>query len=144
MSDRALAREAEVFTRYLAGRAPTTYVGDRYADAHRVMQGLVAANGHERWLLSVARTGPAGCRIADAWGRHAAPASPLRRKLVLLLAILEVSPPFAGVLDRPTGSPAAQWAGMVASGMVSVLALLAGVVVFLPARLAAGSRRRGA
>jgi hypothetical protein len=135
-----LAREAAVFTRYFAGRLPTPYVAARYAEAHAALPGLAAADGHERWLLAVARTAPAGCRVADAWARHAAPASTLRRKLVVLLAILEVSPPFAEVLDQPTGGPAAEWAGMIGAGVVSVLALLVGAIVFLPAWLLVGGR----
>ena len=140
MNDALLRREAEVFTRYLVGRTPTDYVAVCYADAHRVLTGLEAGNGHERWLLAVARTGSSGCRIADGWSRHTAPASALRRKLVVLLAILEVSPPFADVLDRPTGSPAAEWVGMIGVGVVSILALVVGAIVFLPARLLSGGR----
>lgn len=140
MSDAVLAREAAVFTRYLTGRSPTPYVSERYADAHRALGGLVAVNGHDRWVLRVARSGSMGCRVADGWARHAAPAGPLRSKLVVMLAILEVTPPFAEVLDRPAHGPALEWALMVGAGLASVLALLAGAAVFLPMRLLAGRK----
>jgi hypothetical protein len=80
--------------------------------------------------------------VADAWARWAAPRSALRKKLVVLLAILEVSPPFAAELDQPTGSRSLEWAGIVGSGLTSLLALSIGLVLFLPVRLAAGGRDR--
>jgi hypothetical protein len=95
-------------------------------------------DGHERWLLRVARTGPASCRIADAWARLAAPRGALRQKLVVLLAILEVSPPYAEELDQPRDGPALEWIRMAASGLTFVGALAIGVVLFLPVRLVAG------
>jgi len=142
MSTERLGRECEVFTRYLAGRPPTPYVVRRYADAHAVLANMEPRDGHGRWLLRVARTGPLSCRIADAWARLAAPRSALRNKLVVLLAILEVSPPFAAALDQPRGGRALEWARISVSGMVSLLALLVGLVLFLPVRLISGARDR--
>ena len=142
MSPVELKRECEVFTRHLAGRGPTPYVARRYEDAHAVLGGLAPQDGHGRWLLRVARSGRPGCRVADAWARWAAPRSALRKKLVVLLAILEVSPPFAAELDQPTGSRSLEWAGIVGSGLTSLLALSIGLVLFLPVRLAAGGRDR--
>jgi len=135
-----LAREADVFARYLAGRSPTPYVAERYADAHRMVRGLEPTNGLDRYVLGVARLGTAGCRVADAWARRATPSGPLRAKLVVMLAILEVTPPFAEVLDRPEHGPVLEWAGMVGAGIVSILAALAGLLLFLPARIVAGGR----
>jgi hypothetical protein len=135
-----LGRECEVFTRHIAGRRPTPYVVRRYADAHAVLAGMEPQDGHGRWLLRVARTAPAACRVADAWARLAAPRSALRKKLVVLLAILEVSPPFAAELDQPSGGRALEWASIVGSSLTSLLSLVVGLVLFLPVRLAAGGR----
>jgi hypothetical protein len=135
-----LGRECEVFTRHIAGRRPTPYVVRRYADAHAVLAGMEPQDGHGRWLLRVARTAPAACRVADAWARWAAPRSALRKKLVVLLAILEVSPPFAAELDQPAGGRSLEWARIVGSSFTSLLSLVVGLVLFLPVRLAAGGR----
>ena len=140
MTATALTNECEVFTRHISGRPATAQVSEQYAAAHRVLSGLEPGDGHERWLLRVARLSPLGCRIADAWARLAAPRGALRRKLVILLAILEVSPPYAEELDQPRGGPALEWLRIAASGLAFAGALAIGVVLFLPARLAAGPR----
>jgi hypothetical protein len=135
-----LGRECEVFTRHIAGRRPTPYVIGRYAAAHAALAGMEPQDGHGRWLLRVARSGSAACRVADVWARLAAPRSALRKKLVVLLAILEVSPPYAAELDQPSGGRSLEWARIVASSLTSVIALVVGLVLFLPVRLVSGGR----
>jgi hypothetical protein len=135
-----LVNECEVFTRHISGRQATAQVSEQYAAAHRVLPGMEPSDGHERWLLRVARRGPAACRIADAWARLAAPHGSFRRKLVVLLAILEVTPPFAEELDQPRGGPGLEWLRIAGSGVAFAGALALGVVLFLPVRLAAGRR----
>jgi hypothetical protein len=138
MTAPALARECDVFTRHISGRPAIPRVTEQYAAAHRVLPGMEPGDAHERWLLRVARTGPAACRVADAWARLAAPQGALRRKLVVLLAILEVTPPYAGELDQPRDGRALEWLRMAASGVAFAAALAIGLVLFLPVRLATG------
>lgn len=138
MTANELARECGVFTRHISGRPATARVVSQYAAAHRVLGGMTPRDGHERWLLRVARTGPAACRIADAWARLASPRGALRRKLVVLLAILEVHPPYAEDLDQPRDGRGLEWVRMAASGLTFAGALAIGVVLFLPMRLLAG------
>jgi hypothetical protein len=140
MTATELVDECGVFTRHISGRPVTSRVLEQYAAAHRVLLGMEPGDGHERWLLRVARLGPAACRVADAWARLAAPQGALRRKLVVLLAILEVTHPYAEQLDQPRGGPALEWLRIAASGLAFAGALAIGVVLFLPARLAAGPR----
>jgi hypothetical protein len=135
-----LLDECGVFTRHISGRPATPRVSEQYAAAHRVLPGMEPSDGHERWLLRVARGGPSACRVADAWARLAAPQGAFRRKLVVLLAILEVTPPYAEELDQPRGGPVVEWLRIAASGVAFAGALAVGVVLFLPARLAAGRR----
>lgn len=136
MTAAALAKECDVFTRHLSGRPANTRVSEQYAAAHQVLDGMAGGDRHERWLLRVARTGPGACRVADAWARLGAPQGTLRRKLVVLLAILEVTPPYAAELDQPRGGSALEWVRMAASGLGFAGALALGVVLFLPVRLA--------
>lgn len=142
MSPAELERECEAFSRHLAGRAPTPYVVRRYTDAHAALGGMGPRDAHGRWLLRVARTGRVACRVADGWARLAAPRSALRMKLVVLLAILEVTPPYAADLDQPSGGRALEWGRIAASGLASALALVIGLVLFLPVRLVSGSGDR--
>lgn len=140
MTGTELVKECGVFTRHISGRTATPQVSEQYAAAHQVLPGMEPSDGHERWLLRVARLGPVACRIADAWARLAAPEGALRRKLVVLLAILEVSPPYAEQLDQPRGGATLEWLRIAASGVAFAGALAIGLVLFLPARLAAGPR----
>ena len=140
MTGPELVKECGVFTRHISGRPATPQVSAQYGAAHQALPGMEPSDGHERWLLRVARLSPGACRIADAWARLAAPRGALRRKLVVLLAILEVSPPYAEELDQPRGGVALEWLRIAASGLVFAGVLAIGVVLFLPARLAAGPR----
>lgn len=140
MTATELVNECGVFTRHISGRPATARVSEQYSAAHRTLPGMEPSDGHERWLLRVARRGPAACRIADAWARLAAPEGAFRRKLVVLLAILEVTPPYAEELDQPPGGPVPEWLRIAASGVGFAGALAVGVVLFLPVRLAAGRR----
>src|SRR5688500_14122530 len=115
MTGTGLVQECGVFTRHISGRPATPQVAEQYAVAHQVLSGMEPSDGHDRWLLRVARLGPAACRIADAWARLAAPRGALRRKLVVLLAILEVSPPYEEELDHPLGVSDLEWILIAAS-----------------------------
>ena len=86
--DPLLERECRVFTRYLVGREPSEYVRAKYADAHTIVPAYATLDAFHRRLLGIARTGPAFTRLADAYTRAFAPRGALRKKLILLLAIL--------------------------------------------------------
>jgi hypothetical protein len=143
MSDlRALERECEVFARYLVGRPPSAYVRRNYLAGHdagvldRAERGVLDAV-----LVRVAAGGPTAARVADAYARVFDRGAVLRRKLVLLLAILESSPPThaefvpAGAVGRLR--VLSRLAGAVAGFLA---ALGAGALVFLPIHVALGLR----
>lgn len=139
-----LERECSVFTRLLVGEAATPSIIAKYREAHTVLEGCVPASALDRRLTAVASGGAARARMADAYARLFAPDTAFRRKLVLLLAILETSPPFHARIDRtePRG-PAMTIVRLALAGGVGALAALAGVVLFGPGHLwdkLAGSR----
>jgi hypothetical protein len=143
VSDPALDRECATFTRYLTGARPTSGVVAWYVRAHAVRPGLVATDTFERSLLTMARLGGPATRAADAFARLFEPRGVLRRKLVVLLAVLEVTPPFAAGIDRvPRGGPAVAWLRLAASGLAAALAALVGIVILLPLRLVLPSSGR--
>jgi hypothetical protein len=104
--DPLLERECDVFVRYLSGTAPSNYVRERYLAAHAagVVEPRGGATGFERWVVRRASSATWLVRALDAHQRVFANGSLLRRKLVLLLALLEVRAPHAEALDTPTGS----------------------------------------
>jgi NADH dehydrogenase len=137
-----LDRECETFARHLIGQAPNHAVRATYADAHRQL-GLDPDTRFDRLLLAIARRGPWLTRMTDGYAALFARRAVLRKKLVLLLAILETCPPFYRDIDRTLpgsrGAIAVKAAGRV--GVAAVL-LLAGVALLAPAHALLGTRRR--
>lgn len=140
---RALARECEVFVRYLLGREVRPYVVDRYVAAHRFRGELEPpSGGFDALLVSLARGGPRRAWLADCYARLWAPGSHLRRKLVLLLAVLECAPPTARELGSETGEhPARVALRLVVRGLAFVGGAVLASLLLLPAR--AAHRLRG-
>ena len=130
-----LEHECRTFTRYLAGRDPTPYVVAKYCEAHEVSAAF-GGDRFDRRLTAAARYHSATTLLADAYARFFAPHGLLRKKLVLLLAILEISPPFFQKLNRlPAGGRVAQTLYVGARLLLFGLALLGGVMAFLPVQL---------
>jgi hypothetical protein len=141
-----LAREAATFARYLCGVAAGEYVVERYRAAHAL--GLVelrATSSFERAVVALARRGTWSARAMDASTRLVQPAGLLRRKLVLLLALLESRSPPAEAIDAPT---AGSRSGLLlhAAGLTLLYGVhaLAGLLILAPVRLACALRRDGA
>jgi NADH dehydrogenase len=102
-----LEGECDVLTRYLIGRAPTEMVVQRYVDAHEAVPVLTPSAGFDGWLVRFARRDGLRAWIADAYSAVVLPASTLRRKLVLLLAVLETSASTHEAIDAPLAAGAA-------------------------------------
>lgn len=140
-SEGRLERECAVFAGYLGVPAPSGYVTGKYAEAHRRLSALRAADRFDDLLVGFAARHAAATRIADAYARLFAPRSALRNKLVLMLSILETSVP--ALLHAPArGKPAVitrlAWAGTLAAASA-----VAGVLLLAPAHLLM-RRRKGA
>jgi hypothetical protein len=98
----SLARECQTFTHLIVRKAATPYVVSKYIDGHRVRPDLVPATPFEMRLIRIAANGPFRARLADAYARRVMPRSALRKKLVLLLAILETAPDLHRQVETPT------------------------------------------
>jgi len=134
--DPALARECEIFTRFLVGAGPDAYVAEQYAKAHEVTGNFRARTRFEARVLGIARKLPALLPAADACVQLIAPRCVFRRKLVLMFAILESSAPFYRVLeDVPPKRPHTAILEMSVRGVGWLATLLLGMVIFLPIRL---------
>jgi hypothetical protein len=136
--DDAIVAECRTFGRYLADAEPTPYATECYlrllssADLPDQTSALLI----ERTLLAFAREGVLPLRIADAYARFFRPRSLLRRRLVLLLAILENSAPTERPLNAGAdGSLVTIGAQLALTFVASGLSLVAGVIAFGPIHL---------
>ncbi len=135
----SLDRECDVFARYLTGVPAGDYLRTKYREAHGgggPGAGVVgpATGSFDSALVGFARSGTFATRLADAHARLFANGGLLRRKLVLMLALLECSAPerVDAVVSRSiTGFFfRAAWLGVC-----FVLLALLSLVVLLPLRL---------
>jgi hypothetical protein len=138
---RALAAECAVLARYLCGAAPGEYVTRKYIQAHERSEQFAAFSRFDRLLLRWGTRSAPAARLVDAYGCLFARRSAFRRKLVLLLAILEVCPDDPAGLDRARGGPWSIAFYVLLRGAVFALTLLAAAIVLLPAQLALGGVR---
>lgn len=130
-------RECDLFTRYLIGQPATAEMCRHYARA-------LAARGLADWppgrfdrlLLGLAERGRAGTALVDAYTAFVDRGAPVRRRLVLLMAILENTPEGAAAFDPlPDRGAVRAAAGLLWHGFAGGLALLGAAVLLLPLRL---------
>lgn len=139
MAERSvLERECAVFTRYLGAGAGDPYVLARYLAAHAAgVVELPRTARFERVIVGLARLGPGLTRALDAYSRLFGNGNLLRRKLVLLLAVLETRAPHDGTLDAPTpGSTLGMFTRMAWLALVFATLALVSALALLPVRLA--------
>ncbi len=129
-----LAAECEIFVQYLAGRGAPPDVVAGYQRAHEVS--AVEPSGRslalDRALLQLARSGTFGARAADAYAAVFARDGALRRKLVLLVAILESRGDTASALDTARPGSRLLWffeVGVRATASLLMLCVAAGVIL---------------
>lgn len=135
-----LGRECAVFARYLTGAAPAAYVARKYREAHAVSERFAARGAFDAKLLRVAARGPGRVAVADAYACLLARRSALRKKLILLTAILESSPASCGWNDQADAGSAAGFAlRLLARGVGFAVRLLAALVTLGPLHLIMGS-----
>lgn len=132
----SLARECDVFVRYLVRVPPDAYIQKKYAQAHSVSPDYAAAGAFDRLLLALASSAPLVTSLADSYVSFFARSSALRKKLILLLAILESCAPARGFLDVPDRAslPGLYLRG-ACRGAFFALRCLGSAIVLLPLQL---------
>jgi hypothetical protein len=133
-----LEQECRTFSACLVGTEPSTYVTEQYVRAtHR--HGLAFDRDFtcfDRVVLWFARKGPRLTRCADAYCALFDRRGALRRKLIVLAAILEHVAPTNEAFDRPSPRrPAGAMLRLGAYSLVSAVSLLVGAVVLVPAHI---------
>jgi NADH dehydrogenase len=139
--DVGLERECRVLTSYLIGGTPDRYVLGKYLEAHRVSDVWreTRAIGYETFLLRAARTHPIIARAVDAYCRVFLPGSLVRKKCVLLLAILEAAPSAHRSIDAPERSRRSSvLAKLACRGAVFIVLVSLGMAILGPLHLMLG------
>jgi nucleoside-diphosphate-sugar epimerase len=137
-----LDRECRVFTRHLLGCSPQPYVVRKYVEAHEKSPTFSEGSRLDAFLIRIARSGPGMTQLADGYTRIFHPGALLRKKLVLLLAILETSSPTYRLMDAvERGGRLSLALRLLVSGASAVAAIVAGAIVFVPARIWFGAMK---
>jgi hypothetical protein len=137
--------ECRALGRYLLGQEPNEYVRSKYRAAHARL-GLDAPRPQfDSLLLGMAVRRRRLTRACDVYARFFAAQGTLRKKMVVLLAIAESTPPYFRSIDAAdSGGRAAFFLRVMGKGAASVLCLLAALPFLLPLQLllqVAGGRR---
>jgi hypothetical protein len=130
-----LLRECRVFCRHLSGEAPEPIVIQKYLQAHAcgVVEPRRGTPALDRWLVRIARTGTLAARWADAYAALFSRRGLLRRKLILLLAILETVPRTSRMIASTSRMPpVVVWLGTLGLGGLAALILVSAVAFFGP------------
>jgi len=137
------ASECEVFTKYLLGCSPHPYVVRKYTEAHDVAEVFSTGSRFDNLLVRVASVHPTLTRLADSHARMFAPKGLLRKKLVLLLAILETSAPSCHWIDAVDGGGRVGLLfRLVFKGIAFAVSVVAGAIFFLPLQMILPSEQR--
>jgi len=131
----ALDRECLAFSAYLVRQRPNDYVMSKYREAHGVSGDFKQGEEifFDRLLINASFAHPAAAKLVDAYTAIFRRKSAVRRKWVLLLAILESCTPTHLEFDRPDGGGKAKLAaGLVWRGLIFILALAVSIIVFMP------------
>jgi hypothetical protein len=133
--------ECRVFTRYLTGQLPDSYIAEKYAAAFLPGQPLSKGlqSGFDALLVRLAVIHPLITRAVDAFARFFYTNSTLSKRLIILLAILESQASTAVRLDYPDKTVFAGF--MLSAAMqLTVFAILLGIATLflLPLKLLLG------
>ena len=144
-ADMDLARECHAFCRYLVDGDPDPSAVSRYRQAHVVHPFFrsLQIGPFDRVLLRLALLRPWTTRLADSYARLLAPRSVLRAKLILLLAILEVSSRTYGSLETPTATSSPRLVfGLAGRGVGFAIRVAVAAIPLLPLQLSLSVGRR--
>ncbi len=133
----ALTHECALLHRYLLGSAPSSYVVEKYATAHEHLPQLACTTSwFDGFLLSASRVHPVFLRLIQAYVRIFLPGALVRKKAVLLLAIVECCAPSLVSIQaarRRRPAVAILMSALTVSGFA--LELLLAAIIFAPIQL---------
>jgi hypothetical protein len=135
-----LGAECRTFARCIAAVEAPIEIVRRYEEAHArgVVRGATRATRFDCWLVGIARSGRLGFHLADGHSALWRRTGLFRRKLVLLLALLETAPGVhRQVLSGSATSAGSAVLRLLGHGLAGGLALILGTVLLWPLRIVA-------
>lgn len=134
-----LDQECLVFCRYLIGQEPNSYIINKFQEAHRVGSINPPGDTFNRLLLWVATTGRLWTKLVDTYTAVFCKTSVVRKKLILLLAILESNAAACHGLDAVDETHKLLLClKIMGKGCTFVFVLFLGIVIFLPVHILSG------
>ena len=133
-----LKQECQLFTRYLIDESPHAYVQNKYHEAHRVsdMFHTFEANSFDALLLKIAIIHPFTTKLVDTYASFFARQSVVRKKIILLLAILESCNPTYAHFDKPaSGNLATLGLKTIQHGVIFGFTMVMALICLLPLNL---------
>jgi hypothetical protein len=141
-----LSGECHIFCRYLIDQAPNHYVLQKYKDGHRArsLSRNFAPNRFDQTLVRIAAINTFATRIVDTYTRVFFKTAVIRKKLVLLLAILESCAPTHSRLDAAESRARPMlFMSILQKLLFFSVALFFSAIVLMPLRLALGKTSKG-
>lgn len=137
MREDVLVRECRLLHQYLMGGTAGSYVLEKYVVAHQHLPALTHPAGRfDAFLLTASQLHPWLQQLVQVYARIFAPAALVRKKAVLLLAIVECCAPALGSLQAArTRSPAVAIIVSALTVARFALVLLAATLVFAPIQI---------
>lgn len=135
--------ECDIFTRYLMGASPDQYICNKYIEAFLPDQALgkdiekTKSSSFDKLLLKLATIHPVCTRAIDIYSRFFYADSNLRKRLVLLLAILESYSSSYNKLDslQPNGNVFFASISLVCHSLFSAFLLIVVTPLLLPLQM---------
>lgn len=124
-----LAHECRVITRYLLGQDPPQDLIQRYLQANSALFTYKASHS-DLAVVAFVRRNPWSLPFIDAASALFRPNSLLRNKILVMIAILEATPQFAGAfIPEPSSIPQIAWR-MAVYGISSMAKFLIGMFIY--------------
>ena len=129
----ALERECERFVLYLTGLKPDKYIKKKYIEGHIAVDFVNNRTAFNTLLVKMAMCSTLFTKIADVYTCIFFKNSVFRRKLVLLLAILESCPNSCALIDSVSEiSRPSVYANLVVKTFLFFVFLLISIILFGP------------
>lgn len=131
-----LERECQTYVRYLCGQNPSSYLTEKYLDFHQQNGAGLELDEFDRFLVRFSSRSLLCARLADSYARVFRKESAVRKKLILVLGLLECAPDTFQKLDRvPAGGFLGGVFLLAVSSAKFILSVIASTIILLPARV---------
>lgn len=129
----ALEIECERFTMYLIGCKPDNYINQKYAEGHKATKLGKGGNRFDTLLIKIAKRNMLFTKLTDVYTRVFYRNAVVRKKLVLLLAILEGCSMTSAYVDSVSESSISViYLKLLAKAFLFILLFFVSVVAFAP------------